>query len=1501
MISYGNEFDDVPNYANEFEDYTDEFEDVQPQAAKSPSAWDTLKSFLPSPQTIADPLNIKESNLPESFERGVRQSIGAIPAGNYPSYEQRQAWAQENRGVLNRAVEQISMVGADLPIIAPFAQGGASLGSAVPGLGTAAGTVVGGTAGTAVALGIRELYNTYQEQVAGMPNKPDFASWYGGLQGFDQLSTLAKVGANSLTQAMLFELTGGAGRGASSGLQSKGFNQAAQKAGQIGAETGVLTGAELAQHGEVSPEQVASNLLTVTGLNLTHSQSKQIADKAAQEGKTPQEFWNEREIIEIKEAQDSVPPALKEPVTQYFIDQKSADSTIRELESPLTRKENEILDGFLKLSEEIKAASREEVNKVSAETAVTVEKTRNQLEKVKNNLGTLDEYIAEMADKHLAKIEKEEQSKLSYIQRDENIARNELLRNEEREIDKHDEKLLHNLEIYEQEYRAKVDAINTEYDAKVDKIEGKELKTKHPDEYLAKQKKNKDIVKQINARRKAALQQAKESRDSKADKAEARAKVNTDVTRQRFNDKRDRLEGINEVKRAGVGRTTSDYLTQSEEALRSLRTELESKYKQSINELKQELKKKEERGLKRKMSKMSQVEKALADLNSKTDAKIAEIKEKTNAKGGSSPQEQVTEASPIEKAKGLMNAVVRDASTPKQTYKRMAQAVQQQIFNFLAPLEAYEQMQGINPSESVVSRIKLAQASSSEINSVLENGLFSNQDGRFIHEGLKGAYTDVGWKYISNGKDYSLEEINSYRTSKIAIRRAAEGKETGIDIEKAKDTVRKLHAKYEPIDARIRDFQKAVLNHYGKDLIGKSMTEQWNSQYYSPMYRVMDNGQDSILTQGSLKPKQPFYKFEGSKKKVIPPSESDPFNAAMLIQNDNKNKAILAYRNLVEKGQMPGEIKVGKPREMPKEIMEEIGIDPEMIELASQLYDQTRKNSFTPEQNVLKGWKEGVPFEVTVPEDVYEIFSLTNPQQYGVIPEILNRTNKWFSRGISTEPFKFLSITARDAMSAFILSKNDGKILDVPRVLSEVWGNSEPFQRFLALGGDLYAERMSTRLDRARKVDDLVTPGHTGVMVPISELSRFLRKGARKFYNLSLAVPYAEYKRGLEKYGDTEDGRIAAALDARKVTYDPTVKGKSKIMRELNNYIPFWNVSVQDLHYITQNLDNPKAYAKGIMALTIPTIMLKFANENNPDYQALTPEDKAGFWHLFYEDNHVRVPIPWLLGSIFKVAPEALFDTVFYNLDTEPGKKANPRMQEAWSGLYASLADNISGAVPPLLQTFVNLTAGVNLPSPVGTLLGVESKAPEVIPRRLQDLPPRYQYTPNTSQLARQFGWTFDVSPILVDKTLTNTFGLNARDVLRLTDSIAYATGLAEDKRPESNYLLIGNFVTSSTPTYTKYQHDFYDYLNEATQQKNAEKLVEKYGITDSRLDDLQYKGVNIFAYNRKIGNRYRQIRDIENSDDSPQSKKKEIKELQKEINEFYKEAVEIFRLAQKD
>ena len=183
----------------------------------------------------------------------------------------------------------------------------------------------------------------------------------------------------------------------------------------------------------------------------------------------------------------------------------------------------------------------------------------------------------------------------------------------------------------------------------------------------------------------------------------------------------------------------------------------------------------------------------------------------------------------IDKIIAKTNEFIQAAKTPGASLKRLGQALNEGIFNSLAPLERLETELPV--SEKVSTRIKQAQTATSEINSVLENGIFSNMTGNFEHEGLKGAYGDLTWKKFSKGLkegEYSLQDLDTYRASKIALKRQNEGKKTGIDTKQAKQDIAKLAKKYAPIDKRIRDFQKATLKHYGKDLLGEELIEKWN-------------------------------------------------------------------------------------------------------------------------------------------------------------------------------------------------------------------------------------------------------------------------------------------------------------------------------------------------------------------------------------------------------------------------------------------------------------------------------------------------------------------------------------------------------------------------------------------------------------------------------------------------------------------------------------------------
>ena len=71
---------------------------------------------------------------------------------------------------------------------------------------------------------------------------------------------------------------------------------------------------------------------------------------------------------------------------------------------------------------------------------------------------------------------------------------------------------------------------------------------------------------------------------------------------------------------------------------------------------------------------------------------------------------------------------------------------------------------------------------------------------------------------------------------------------------------------------------------------------------------------------------------------------------------------------------------------------------------------------------------------------------------------------------------------------------------------------------------------------------------------------------------------------------------------------------------------------------------DPKALAvRGAVMLTLPTLLLAFANLDNDEYEELADWDKDTYWHLFFGGEHYRIPKPFEVGLIFGTIPERAF------------------------------------------------------------------------------------------------------------------------------------------------------------------------------------------------------------------------------------------------------------------
>lgn len=138
---------------------------------------------------------------------------------------------------------------------------------------------------------------------------------------------------------------------------------------------------------------------------------------------------------------------------------------------------------------------------------------------------------------------------------------------------------------------------------------------------------------------------------------------------------------------------------------------------------------------------------------------------------------------------------------------------------------------------------------------------------------------------------------------------------------------------------------------------------------------------------------------------------------------------------------------------IPTEILEEIEVDPSLKKVAETLYNQTRKEAYTPKKNTLRGWKEGRPFEIEVPEDIYNVFSSMAPQERGPIAKLFGATNRLFSKGISLAPRKFGSIFGRDALSSLVYSRTGSNPISIAEALSDVYNAKPVYKEFGQLWG----------------------------------------------------------------------------------------------------------------------------------------------------------------------------------------------------------------------------------------------------------------------------------------------------------------------------------------------------------------------------------------------------------------------------------------------------------------
>jgi hypothetical protein len=363
----------------------------------------------------------------------------------------------------------------------------------------------------------------------------------------------------------------------------------------------------------------------------------------------------------------------------------------------------------------------------------------------------------------------------------------------------------------------------------------------------------------------------------------------------------------------------------------------------------------------------------------------------------------------------------------------------------------------------------------------------------------------------------------------------------------------------------------------------------------------------------------------------------------------------------------------------------------------------------------------GVPAELLVKGLEGVNTSLPNAVKMMNVPANLLR--KWVTRN----PAYALRQVVRDPLNAvFTTGLDTVPITSSMKEIVNMWrGKSEGetvLQRRGILGGQVLT---GTDEDKKKIMNDILS-GKKGWDYRMAQLDQLAIQG-------DAATRVVMYNNFI-KQGLSEMEATLATLESMNFSK----RGISPSLFALSTMVPFMNAQIQGLNVLYQAFTgkmpfNEKLKVKQKLmqrAIMMAGFTMLYASMMQDDeaYQNANDDEKYGNWFFPnpFGDEHIKVPIPFEVGLLFKAVPEALVNTMFGDDKARDTMSALGKM--AWNSVP------ISGpqGVKPLLEVAINYS--------FFTGRAIDSD-------RMMQYEPGERYGERTSEIAKMLGGALNISP----------------------------------------------------------------------------------------------------------------------------------------------------------
>jgi len=235
--------------------------------------------------------------------------------------------------------------------------------------------------------------------------------------------------------------------------------------------------------------------------------------------------------------------------------------------------------------------------------------------------------------------------------------------------------------------------------------------------------------------------------------------------------------------------------------------------------------------------------------------------------------------------------------------------------------------------------------------------------------------------------------------------------------------------------------------------------------------------------------------------------------------------------------------------------------------------------------------------------------------------------------------------------------------------------------------------------------------------------------------------------------------------------------------------VPFMNAQIQGLNVLYKAFRGQMPFGEKLRvkqklvqrALMMWAFSMIYASlmQDDETYQNANDDEKYSNWFVpnpFGED-HIKVPIPFEVGLLFKAVPEALVNTIF----------GDEKARDAFSAIAKMAWNNVPNVTPAAGKPIFEVAANYSF----YTGREIESK-------RLQQLEPGERYTDRTTEIAKSIGSMLNISPVKLEYLIRGYTGSVPLAVASMANPIL--RGGEAGEQPDSRSLigsetpLIGSF-----------------------------------------------------------------------------------------------------------